>query len=116
MQLLRDLDTHLGIALSHTSLLEKQARDLADARKVISGLASQRRLRDQYEREDLKQALKVVQSAFKPKKTFQEEERKAVLDDISKIKKSGLLSNPSPRRNTRMPRSPSPFPRNPRRW
>jgi hypothetical protein len=58
----------------------------------------------------LQSSVKDVKSAFKNEKTFRAEDRKAVLDDLDRIKKAGILANSPARRG---PKSPRPFP-NPR--
>ena len=110
IELLRRLEGDVGRAMSNASLSEGQIRKLTQARGTISESASSKRPNDRYERNLLQSAIKDVQSAFKNKKTFRAEDRKAVLDDLDRIKKAGILANPPARRG---PMSPRPFP-NPR--
>ncbi|MBI4873262.1 MAG: hypothetical protein HY822_01370 [Acidobacteria bacterium] len=117
--LLRKLVSDIGQAVSHAKLADDQSKNLGEARKVISELAAQRRIRDQYDRDDLRQAVKVVKNTFnKNKKLIRAEDRKAVFDDLDQVVKAGLLKAAPARRAPRgpaMPRTPYPRNRYPRR-
>jgi hypothetical protein len=112
-ELLRRLDSDVGRAMSNASLSEGQIKKLNQARGAISESASRRKANDRYERNLLQSAIKDVQSAFKSKKTFRAEDRKAVLDDLEQVGKAGILAEPRAKQGGRGPMSPRPFP-NPR--
>ena len=111
--LLRRLEGDVGRAMSNASLSEGQIKKLNQARGIISESASRRKASDRYERNLLQSAIKDVQSAFKSKKTFRAEDRKAVLDDLEQVGKAGILAEPRAKQGGRGPMSPRPFP-NPR--
>jgi hypothetical protein len=112
-ELLRRLESDVGRAMSNASLSEGQIKKLNQARGSISESASRRRANDRYERSLLQSAVKDVQSAFKNKKTFRAEDRKAVLDDLEQVRKAGILAEPRAKQGGRGSMSPRPFP-NPR--
>jgi len=109
-ELLRRLEGDIGRAMSNASLSEGRIKKLAQARGTIAESASSKRPNDRYERNLLQSAVKDVQSAFKSKKTFRAGDRQAVLDDLNRIKKAGVLASPPAQRG---PAAPRPFP-NPR--
>jgi hypothetical protein len=109
-ELLRRLEGDLGRAMSNATLSEGQTKKLTQAREILAESAASKRPNDRYERNLLQSAVKDVQSAFKNKKAFRAADRQAVLDDLERIKKAGLLAN-APARRAR----PVPVPRYPRR-
>jgi len=112
-ELLRRLEGDVGRAMSNASLSEGQIRKLTQARGTISASVSRRKGSDRYERNLLQSAINDVQSAFKNKKAFRAEDRKAVLDDLEQVKKAGIVAEPRAKQSGRGSTSPRPFP-NPR--
>ncbi|MDP3000515.1 MAG: hypothetical protein Q8N47_23730 [Bryobacterales bacterium] len=112
-ELLRRLEGDVGRAMSNASLSEGQIKKLTQARGTILESASRRKGSDRYERNLLQSAIKDVQSAFKNKKAFRAEDRKAVLDDLEQVRRAGILAESRARQGGRGPMSPWPFP-NPR--
>ncbi len=109
-ELMRRLDGDIGRAMSNASLPEAQTKKLSLARQAISEYASSRNKRDRYLRDQLRYAVKDVQSVFKNKKTFRAEDRKAVLDDLEQIKKARILEEMPARQGARGPATTRPLP------
>ncbi len=102
------LSNHLDAALGRAKVSDKDRKKLDVARQVVRDEADVKGRLLRTDRQDLHNALNDIK---KRAKHFQEEDRRLVLDDLSRAHDLGLDRAPGAQR-ARAPR----YPRYPRRW